>query len=141
MFFRIFLGFGRMLGGHINQYLSLVNKIAKTSTGAVYVLEYERLKTDMEEELRKLSLFLDVNVTDHDIGCTVKLQEGNFHRNSTKDNYIAMFKSVYNKTTLLMVQQTAKLAEKQLKDAFGVNVDLGASVDVHFPNGNFSVST
>ena len=51
-----------------------------TFDGPKHVVFYEHLKSSLHEELINLSLFLDVNSTLLDIWCTVKEQEGLYHR-------------------------------------------------------------
>ena len=58
---------------HIYRWLTNFN-------GSKHVVFYERLKTNLHQELINLSFFLGVNATLLDIWCAVKEQEGLYHR-------------------------------------------------------------
>ncbi|XP_045165723.2 WSC domain-containing protein 1-like [Mercenaria mercenaria] len=113
-------------------YVNLARNITLQFKGPVHVLQYEKLKTDMANELRKLAKFLGVNVTKHDIYCTVKLQEGNFHRNTTDEKHIKLLQRMYDKENLLKIQEITRYTEKLFKEAYDLGVDLKGPEDQLF---------
>ena len=52
----------------------------------VHVVHYERLKADLAGELRKLHAFLNLEVDESSIQCTVQNSEGKFHRMHPKND-------------------------------------------------------
>ena len=96
----------------------LQNELTQHFKGPVHILQYEKLKNNMTVELKQLADFLKVNVTDHDIYCTVKQQEGNFHRNTSYENHIKLLKQLYSTEKLLTIRETVIKAEHLLKDAY-----------------------
>ena len=48
--------------------------------GPLYILHFENLKSNLKEELHKLAVFLNQNVTENDVGCVIANQLGNFKR-------------------------------------------------------------
>jgi hypothetical protein len=105
-------------------YLGLVIMICEQFEGPVYVLQYEMLKDNMSSELNKISKFLGTNVTDGDIDCTVKLQEGNFHRNTTHRKHCQLLNFIYQGEILSRIQDTAIFAENMLNAAYNLNLSL-----------------
>ena len=110
-------------------YVSLTNATRTKFKGPVHVIQYETLQTDMPTELRKLASFFKLNVTNKDIECTVKLQEGNFHRLTNEKKHIELLRTVYSHEKLLRLQQAARCSEKMIKDAYNINMDLGGPTE------------
>ncbi|KAL4237960.1 hypothetical protein ACF0H5_002670 [Mactra antiquata] len=116
-----------MFAGSLRWYTNLPNRTITTFTGPVHVLQYELLKTNMADTLTKLADFLNVNVTRRDIACTIKLQEGNFHRKVSKAEHIAELKEAYRKEQLLEMKRAADITEEMLRTAYNVDLDIGWS--------------
>jgi hypothetical protein len=83
----------------------------------------------MSCELKKLASFFDLNISDRDIECTVKLQEGNFHRLTNEKKHIELLRAVYPKEKLLRLQEAARYSEKMIKDAYNIDIDLGGHTE------------
>lgn len=83
----------------------------------------------MARELRNLSTFLNTSVTDRDIECTCKIQEGNFHRRTSDAQHIDLLRVVYDKEKLKRLREAARTSEKLIKDAYNIEIDLGGSVE------------
>jgi hypothetical protein len=109
----------------LERYAAIVTEITKHFKGPVYVLQYENLKSNMLDELTKLSKFLKTNQTYNDLRCTVKLQEGNFHRNTSDQEHIKLLKLLYQNSILLKIQEKAKFVEDEIKKAYDLDIDLG----------------
>ena len=78
----------------------------------------------MSSELRNLASFLEVNVTDEDILCTVKLQEGNFHRIISKEKHLELLRTVYSHKQIVRLQEAAQYSENIIRDAYSIIVNL-----------------
>ena len=81
----------------------------------------------MPTELRKLASFFKLNVTNKDIECTIKLQEGNLHRLTNKKKHIELLRTVYSHGKILRLQEVARCSEKMIKDAYNIDIELGGS--------------
>lgn len=46
----------------------------------IHLVQYEKLKTNLEEELRKILKFLDFNVSEEGLRCAIENREGLFKR-------------------------------------------------------------
>ena len=56
------------------------SQVIQNFTKPLYVLFYENLLTELQQELRKMSQFLNIAVNDTVLDCTFFHQEGRFHR-------------------------------------------------------------
>ncbi|XP_045187965.2 uncharacterized protein LOC123545721 [Mercenaria mercenaria] len=119
----------KMFEHSLKWYVNLTRNTIGKFKGPVHVVQYERLQSDMARELRKLASFFNLSVSDKDIDCTVKLQEGNFHRKTSEANHIQLLHTVYTKKKLLRLQEAARYSEKLLKDAYNVDIDLGGTTE------------
>ncbi|XP_045170247.2 WSCD family member AGAP003962-like [Mercenaria mercenaria] len=114
---------------YLRWYVNLTKSIIEKFKGPVHVVQYERLQSDMAGELRKLASFFNLSVPDKDIDCTVKLQEGNFHRKTSEADHIELLNTVYTKENLLRLQEAARYSEKLLRNAYNVDIDLGGTTE------------
>ena len=116
------------IDSNLKRFIALYKELPDTTTrtfkGPVYVLQYEKLKSNMVTELIKLSQFLGTKQTNHDILCTVKEQEGSFHRNSTAQKRIQLLKFIYEKNQILKIKETAMYVEELLKRYYDIEFDL-----------------
>jgi hypothetical protein len=92
-------------------------------------MQYEKLKTNMPLELKKLASFFDLNISNRDIECTVQLQEGYFHRLTKEKKHLELLRAVFSKEKLLRLQEAARYSEKMIKNAYDINVDLGGETE------------
>lgn len=95
------------------------------------VLEYDSLKADLGTQLRKLSDFLKVKVTDEDIQCTIALQEGLHHRKTENTDRLEELKAIFGKNRLLKLVDLAKETENTLKTRFNRDFDVGRGIQKH----------
>jgi hypothetical protein len=79
----------------------------------------------MAGELKKLSAFLGLNTSERDIECTVKLQEGHFHRLTDKKKHIELLRVVYSNEKISRLHQAVRYCEKMIKDAYNTDIDIG----------------
>ncbi|XP_045165965.2 uncharacterized protein LOC123529629 [Mercenaria mercenaria] len=119
----------KMFEHSLKWYVNLTRNTIRKFKGPVHVVQYERLQSDMARELRKLATFFNLSVSDKDIDCTVKLQEGNFHRKTNEAKHIELLHTVYTKEKLLRLREAARYSEKLLKDAYSVDIDLGGKTE------------
>lgn len=98
----------------------------KNFTRPVYPLLYENLQQDLPTELRKIFDFLQFNVTTDAILCTVKNQEGNFHREKkdilNKDKKAVPISSLYNKQMVASVNEAIDEISSILKNRFNIEL-------------------
>ncbi|XP_060603790.1 WSCD family member GA21586-like [Ruditapes philippinarum] len=113
----------------LRKYVNLTRSTIKAFKGPVHVIQYETLQTNMSRELKKLASFFDLNISDRDIECTVKLQEGNFHRLTNEKQHVELLRAVYSKEKLLRLREAARYSEKMLKDAYNIDIDLGGHTE------------
>ena len=112
-----------MFNSSIRWYLYLINSTITKFKGPVYILQYENLQRNMSSELRNLASFLAVNVTDEDIFCAVKLQEGNLHRNVSKEKHLKLLRAVYSHKQIVRLREVAHLSENIIQNANSKNLD------------------
>ena len=55
--------------------------------GPLHIIRYERLKTNLREELQNIIRFLNITVSDQMLDCVVDKSEGSFHRKSSAINF------------------------------------------------------
>jgi len=73
----------------------------------------------MHEELAGLARFLDVTLPSDDaISCTVRLQEGNFHRKKDADKRLKLLKTVYTPEKLERLRSATRETEQMLERYF-----------------------
>ncbi|KAL4237963.1 hypothetical protein ACF0H5_002673 [Mactra antiquata] len=113
----------------VTWFISLIGNTINEFRGPVYVIQYDELKRNMKEELKKLAVFLDVEVTPRDIDCTAKLQEGNFHRKANFTEHLDILQNVYSKEQLLTLRQVARFSEKLIQRAYGLSLNIGGQVE------------
>ena len=75
----------------------------------------------MSSELKNLASFLKVNVTDEDIFCTVKLQEGNFHRKVSKEKHLKLLRTVYSHKQIVRLQEATQYSENTIRECLQHN--------------------
>lgn len=110
-------------------YTDLANGTLTRFKGPVHLVQYERLKTNMADELEKLATFLGVNVSKNDISCTVELQEGNFHRKTNNITRQETLRTLFDKEQLLQMNKATDIVGKLLKEKLNLDVDVGGSAE------------
>jgi len=88
------------------------------NASSIHILQYEALKTSMPETLTRLAKFLNMNVTKRDIDCTVHLQEGRHHRNSTASQHPTQLHTYFSTVQLKSLEILKQFVEKALKAKF-----------------------
>ena len=77
-------------------YRQLVISTVEQSRIPVYVLQYERIKDNLEKELKMLAEFLNVEVSDYELNCAIQLQEGHAHRKTSRAERIKLMHEVFS---------------------------------------------
>lgn len=113
----------------MNWYVNLTRNTIVKFKRPVHIIQYERLRTNMSDELTKLAIFLNVSISQRDLECTVKLQEGNFHRRVSDAEHLELLHAVYDNGKLSRMQQAARYTEKLLKEAYDLDIDVGGSIE------------
>ena len=55
--------------------------------GPLHIIRYEKLKTNLREELQNIIKFLNITVNEKMLDCVVENSEGSFHRKSSAINF------------------------------------------------------
>ncbi|XP_052766850.1 WSCD family member GA21586-like [Mya arenaria] len=118
-----------MINDSLRWFISLPSKTCSTFRGPIYILQYDLLKADLQTELEKLAQFLDISVPQADIECTVRLQEGNFHRKSNAEDHLRMLRTVYDDKKLEQLRTIARKTESILEKHFKRNFYLGGDTE------------
>ena len=84
----------------------------------------------MHEELAGLARFLDVTLPSDDaISCTVRLQEGNFHRKKDADKRLQLLKTVYTPDKLERLRSATRDTEQMLERYFKRKFYVGGEIE------------
>ncbi|KAL4237394.1 hypothetical protein ACF0H5_002112 [Mactra antiquata] len=113
----------------IKWYGDLVDQTIHHFNGPVLVLQFDSMKTEMVRTLWKIAKFININVTQKDIDCTMRLQEGNFHRNMTDKQHFYILKEVYTKEMLMQMRDTVNKANVILREAYNMDIDIGGETE------------
>ena len=110
-----------------NTYSTWLNNF----TRPIYPLFYESLLQDLPTELKKILDFLQFNTTTDAILCTVKNQEGNFHRKKKdiidKNKSIVPVSSLYNEQMVASINKAINIVSRILKNKFNIDVNYTVS--------------
>jgi len=115
--------------GSLRWWLALFNETFETFNTNVHILQYERLKTDMKPELRKLADFLGATVTDEDIECTQALQEGQHHRKTSADDRVRKLRLVYDDDKMAQLREGTLKAEEILQKHTGTSWNISWNIE------------
>ena len=92
----------------------------------IYLLLYESLERDLLTELKKILDFLQFNTTTVAILCTVKNQEGNFHRKEKdiidKNKNTVPVSSLYNKQMVASINKAITIVSRILKNKSNIEL-------------------
>ena len=99
--------------------------------GPVHLLQYDLLKKDLRGELAKLAVFLNVSLPAEDaIECTVRLQEGNFHRKKSAEEHRAMLQMVFTDDKKEQLRSACRTTEEMLTRYFHRTFYVGGDAEV-----------
>ncbi|WAR08736.1 WSCD1-like protein, partial [Mya arenaria] len=89
----------------VRWWLALFYETLQTFKNRVYVLQYETLKENTKDTLTDLARFLEIPVSEHDVTCTLRLQEGRHHRQTSEAEHLRLLNVVYDKPKLKKVKR------------------------------------
>lgn len=81
----------------------------------------------MTSELYGLASFLNVDVSTDDVNCTVRLQEGKYHRTGMDDRIMKM-RSLYNRAMRKEIQSVIRTVEGFVKQRLNIKINLGDDI-------------
>ncbi|XP_052790279.1 WSCD family member CG9164-like [Mya arenaria] len=101
-----------------------INITLTQSRGRVHVVQYENLRTDLRKELKDLSEFLQMGITEQDIDCAVQLQEGSNHRQTNASYHRELLQYVFDGRKQELLKTVTYHAEKLLQTYLNKHIDL-----------------
>lgn len=116
----------RMFSSSLQLYRSLVKACVEQSEKPVYVLQYEKLRSNLASELRMLADFLNVSITHRDIHCAVQLQEGHVHRKTSREERMKLMYTVFNDDDMSKLKTLQSEMEDVLKRRLGATFNLSS---------------
>lgn len=111
----------------IEKYIKFYEAWLVKFKGPVHLLQYSAIKQNMTSELYGLASFLNVHVSAYDVNCTVRLQEGKYHRTDMDDRTTKM-KNLYNRAMRKEIQTAIKTVKGFVKQRLNINIDLGDAI-------------
>ena len=109
-------------------YRQLVTSTVEQSRISVYVLQYERIKGNLEKELKMLADFLNVHVSDYELNCAIQLQEGQAHWKTSRAERIKLMHEVFSDKDIQELETLQLDVEHILSERLHDTYDLSGSI-------------